>query len=297
MRIAAYSKALYATWVYLDTLKLLFDAGEGLNTHLEGRLLAFRDVALTHGHTDHFTGLHNVFITRLRFRQQQMGGTTDAEGGPIEPLRVMWPAGDPEIEGYLGYLRGALLDRHPGLAELLPVAPGDRIPLRGVRGLTLEPFAVSHRGGSTCLGYRVLQERWKLKAEHIGRPQQEINRMAAAGGREAISERVEIPVVVLSGDSRPLPPETARGAELLVHEATFIGEQLDESHSALEETVATWRAAGAKRLLVYHFSSRYRPGDIGRALKDLVPDPDERARVWYVAPGDLFERDIRVSGL
>jgi len=294
MRIAAYSKALYATWVYVDTLRVLFDAGEGLNTHLEGRLLAFRDVALTHGHTDHFTGLHNVFITRLRYRQQ-----ADTAGGEAaaEPLRVLYPAGDDEIAGYLAYLRRALLDRHPGLAELVPVAPGDRIPLRSVRGVTLEPFPVAHRGPATCLGWRVLQERWKLRPELQGAPQAELNRLAAANGREAISQRVEVPLLVLSGDSRPLSPDVARGAGLLVHEATFIGEQLDESHSTLEDAVATWRAAGAERLLVYHFSSRYRAGDVARALDELLPDPQERARVWYVAPGEVFERDIRISGM
>lgn len=294
MRIAAYSKALYATWVYVDTLRLLFDAGEGLNTHLEGRLLAFRDVALTHGHTDHFTGLHNIFITRLRYRQQ-----ADAAGGEAaaEPLRVLYPDGDEEIAGYLAYLRAALLDRYPGLAELVPVAPGDRIPLHAVRGLTLQPFAVTHRGPATCLGWRVLQERWKLRPELHGTPQPELNRLAAERGREAITERVEVPLLVLSGDSRPLPPDAARGAALLVHEATFMGERLDESHSTLEEAVATWRAAGAERLLVYHFSSRYRGADVARALDELLPDPEERARVWYVAPGEVFERDIRIAGL
>jgi ribonuclease Z len=294
MRIAAYSKALYATWVYADTLRLLFDAGEGLNTHLEGRLLAFRDVALTHGHTDHFTGLHNVFITRLRYRQQAAASADEAATGP---LRVLWPADDEELAGYLAYLRRALLDRNPGLAELVPVAPGDRVPLRGVRGVTLEPFAVNHRGGATCLGWRVLQERWKLRPELAGTPQSELNRMAAADGREAIGERVEVPLLVLSGDTRPLPPEVAAGAGLLLHEATFIGERLEESHSTLEEAVATWRAARAERLLVYHFSARYRAADIVRALDELVPEPEERARVWYVPPGEVFERDIRIAGL
>ena len=68
MRIVAYSKALYATWLYLEPLHLLLDAGEGVNIHLEGRLLAVRDVLLSHGHTDHFTGLQNPVLNHSRLR-------------------------------------------------------------------------------------------------------------------------------------------------------------------------------------------------------------------------------------
>ena len=288
MRLFAYSKALYATWFYVDTLRLLLDAGEGVNTWLEGRLLAIRDLALTHGHTDHFTGLHNVLVTRLRFHE---------ETEPLEPLRVFWPAGEPEIERYLAYLDQALLQRHPDLAELVPLRAGERVALRAVRGLFLEPFPVRHRGGSTCFGYRVLQERHQLRPELEGRPQAEINRLAAEGGRDAVAIRVELPILVFSGDSQPLAPEVARDAELLVHEATFIDERLDRSHSTLADAVRVWREAGAHRLVLYHFSSRYHEQEIKRALRRLVPDDEERGRVRFVAPGRLFDQNVPIAGL
>ena len=287
MRLIGYAKALYSTWVYAETLRLLLDAGEGLNTHLEGRLLGIRDIALTHGHTDHYTGLHNILITRLRIHQ---------ESEPLEPLRIVWPAGEPELEGYLAYLRTALLDRHPYLADLTPLAPGERVTLGAVRGLTLEPFAVQHRGPHACYGYRVLQERWQLKPELRELPQPELNRRAASAGREAIAQRVELPLIVFSGDSRPLPVDEARGAELLVHESTFVGERLDDSHSTLEEALAVWRASGARRLLLYHFSSRYRAGDVAAAL-DAQLNEAERPRMDFIAPGSLFDASFRMAGL
>lgn len=288
MRIVAYSKALYSTWVYLETLRLLVDAGEGVNTHLEGRLLGIRDVALTHGHTDHFTGLHNVLITRLRALQQ---------GQPLERLRILWPSGEPEIEAYLAYLQGAVLNRHPELAELAPLEAGARVPIGAVRGLILEPFAVRHRGSSPCFGYRVLRERWRLRPELAELPQNEIDRRAAEGGRKAVAAPVMEPLVVLSGDTRPLPGADMLDTELLIHEATFIGECLEESHSTLEEAVATWRTSGARYLLAYHFSSRYRASDIDAALDELVPDPEERARIGFVTPSHVFDETFQVAGL
>ena len=69
--------------------------------------------------------------------------------------------------------------------------------------------------------------------------------------------------VVLSGDTRPCDAvaEAARGAALLVHEATFEDELAADAvakrHSTLSEALSVARASGAYRALLTHFSGRY----------------------------------------
>lgn len=69
--------------------------------------------------------------------------------------------------------------------------------------------------------------------------------------------------VVFSGDTRPCDAvnEAAKDATLLIHEATFEDELLEEAeakkHSTTKEAVMAGATAGAYRTLLTHFSQRY----------------------------------------
>ncbi|XP_048234023.1 tRNAse Z TRZ4, mitochondrial isoform X2 [Ricinus communis] len=69
--------------------------------------------------------------------------------------------------------------------------------------------------------------------------------------------------IVYSGDTRPCPElvEASHGATVLVHEATFEDDLMDEAvaknHSTTKEAIEVGNLAGAYRIILTHFSQRY----------------------------------------
>lgn len=288
MRVYAYSKALYSTWLYLEPLRLLFDAGEGVNTFLEGRLLAFRDVAITHAHTDHFTGLQNILITRMR--------EMEVTGEAMPPLHLYYPYNSSTLERYFSYLED-VTHQWDKLVVLQPMRPGDTRPLQGARGLHLTALKAEHRvHRQVALSYRVTQERWVLKPEMQDLPQKEINKKIAQEGREAVTEQIYRPLVFYSGDGKVVRDPESDEASLLIQESTFLEPHPKVDHASLPEALALFREQKAASLLLFHLSTRYEFRLFLQALDRLVPDPDERARIFAIKPGSMLVKDIPVPG-
>ncbi len=94
-----------------------------------------------------------------------------------------------------------------------------------------------------------------------GQPSAAAAAAAAAGGGAAAAAAPW--KVVFSGDTRPCAAvvEAARGATLLIHEATFEDELAADAvakrHSTLSEALGVARESGAYRTVLTHFSSRY----------------------------------------
>lgn len=255
---------------------ILFDPGEGTQ-----RQMSFAEVSpalvnricITHFHGDHCFGLPGVL---MRLTQDQV----------THPVDIHYPAAG---QVYLERLRHAsvgvdavdLRERPitgPGVIATTDSYTLTALPLRH----TTDTFGYRLEEPS---GRRMLTER--LDALDITGP--DIGRLIADGhltlpdGRtvthEEVSEEREGQVVAYLLDTAWCDEalELARGADLLICEATFCDEHTDMAerfgHLTARQAGRLATEAGARRLVITHFSQRYR--DDGVFLAEASEEHDD----------------------
>lgn len=123
------------------------------------------------------------------------------------------------------------------------------------------------------------------------------------GGRlllpsEVLEEATPGRKVCIFGDCSSVVGEGAlalcSGADLLVHEATLGSEHRDKAvehgHSTPAMAAAVARACGARRLVLYHFSQRYKPSSLQRE-----GDGDDVAELRRQAEEALQDSGVEVT--
>src|SRR4051812_47941563 len=244
--------------------RLMFDCGEGTQRQLQKSLglVQVDEVYLTHFHADHFLGLPGMLKTY---------DLTDREA----PLTVYGPRGLQDLFKTLGRLIGRIGFR----LDLVELEPGDVMELEGAE---IRAFAVEH--SVRACGYALVEDerpgRFDLEAaKRLGVPEgpafaalQRGEPVAGAAGRvgpeQVVGEARPGRTIVISGDTGPCQAtvEAARGAELLVHDASFSEEEaqraLDTAHSTIGQAASVAREAQVKMLAAVHISSRYHVGAV-----------------------------------
>ena len=241
---------------------LLIDCGEGTQRQMMryGVSFAFADIFFTHMHTDHVLGV--IGLTRTL----QLGGRT-------EPLRLWGPRGSARtLRQALGF--GG--DRIGFPVEVLEVEPGTPIPRDE---FAVVPYAVEHPG-TAAVGYAIVEPERRGRfdpetARALGVPEGPLwgrlhrgETITLDDGRTVDPATLVGPTrpgrtVVVTGDTRPCAAtvDVARGADLLVHEATFADDEADRAketgHSTAREAAQVARVAGVQRLVLTHISARY----------------------------------------
>ena len=240
---------------------LLFDCGEGTQRQMMryGVGFSFRELFFTHYHSDHLLGMIGLFRTM---------GLMDRKEG----VTLYGPRGAQRI------LSGALavgIERTRFPVDIVEVKPGDRL---GRGEYEIAVFATEHRADT--VGYAVV-EHDRLgrfdpdRARALGIPEGPLwgrihkgDPVTLSDGRTVEPRELVGPprpgrTVVISGDTRPHPAvvAAAKGADLLVHEATFGEDERDRAvetgHSTAREAAAVAAEAGVRRLVLTHISARY----------------------------------------
>jgi ribonuclease Z len=188
------------------------------------------------------------------------------------PVTLYGPRGAGRV---LGAAISLGIERNKFPVEIVEVRPGDRL-CRDEYDIVV--FETDHRADT--VGY-ALAEHIRLgrfhpeRARELGVPEGPLwGRLHRGetvtlddGRRVAAAELVGAPrrgrTMVYSGDTRPHLPllEVSRGADLLVHEATFGADEaaraVETGHSTASEAARIALDAGVRRLILTHISPRY----------------------------------------
>ncbi|QBI20944.1 ribonuclease Z [Egibacter rhizosphaerae] len=256
-----------------DGHAILFDPGEGAQRQLirAGESPAAVDrVCITHLHGDHCLGLPGVVMNR-------------SQHNASVPLETHAPAEDAWRVGRLIELTG----ESAAGTRVRPAEPGDLvapppyrlwaarldhdIPTLGYRleepdGRSMDPEALAARG---------------IHGPAVGRLQEA--GQLTVGGRTVTVDEVSRPRpgqrVAFVMDTRPCEEAVAlaRDVDLLVIEATFLDEHAHLAerygHLTARRAAEVAREAGARNVVLTHFSPRYRdPERIRAQAEEVVPN-------------------------
>jgi ribonuclease Z len=254
----------------------LFDCGEGTQRQMMrfGTGFSVHDIFFTHMHADHILGLPGLLRT--------MGLQ-----GRTEPMRLYCARGEGKIVSDAVHLG---VERVPFEVVINELEPGQSVERDGY---DVVPFRTRH--GRHSMGY-ALVEHPRLgrfdpdRAREMGVPEGPLFGRLHRGetveveGRRITPDAVVGPArpgrrVVYTGDTRPskITVQHARGADLLIHEATFAEEDADRAketnHSTAREAARVARDAGVQRLVLTHLSPRYglEPEILEREARAVFP--------------------------
>ena len=240
---------------------ILLDCGEGTQRQMMrwGVGFSFREIFFTHYHSDHFLGVIGLVRTM---------GLQDR----TEPLTLYGPRPAQKV---LGAALNVGIERNKFPIEIVEVKPGDVLKRPEYE---IQVFPTDHRADT--VGYALAEQR-RLgrfnpdRARALGIPEGPLwgrlhkgETIQLADGRTVGPPDLVGPdrpgrTLVYTGDTRPHQAviDAARGADLLVHEATFSDSELERAretgHSTAREAAEVAKAAGVGRLVLTHISPRY----------------------------------------
>jgi ribonuclease Z len=250
--------------------RILFDCGEGTQQQLLRSVgLPELDVIfITHYHLDHWLGIIGILKTfDLRGRER--------------PLTVYGPPG---LKALLDAMRPAW-GRVTYPLSLEELDPHEEIAFDGY---VVAPFPVEHRVRAYGYSFAEDDRPGRFDAETAARlgvtPGPDFGRLQAGETvngvtpDQVLGEPRRGRRIVYSGDTAPCQATEvfAHEADLLVHEATFLDDELararETGHSTARQAAEVASAAGVKLLALTHLSTRYFPRDIRDEARAVFPD-------------------------
>jgi ribonuclease Z len=247
--------------------QLLFDCGEGTQRQLiqSVGLSDIQHLFVTHFHADHILGIPGMLKTfGLRGREV--------------PMTIYGPPGLQAVIDDMGQLIGRL----PFDIDIYELQPGEEL---GFKGYTVSGFDVDHR--ARAFGFKLSEHERPghfddALATKLGVQSGPDFGVLHRGGdvtlpdgtvvksEQVVGEPRRGRTIVYTGDTTPCDAtvEAARGADLLIHEATFgddeIARAAETKHSTARQAAEIARDADVEMLCLTHVSGRY----FGKELRD-----------------------------
>ena len=251
--------------------RLLFDCGEGTQRQMQRSLglVQVDAIYFTHFHADHFLGLPGLLKTY---------DLTERE----KPLTIYGPRGLRDLFQSMARVIGRVGYK----LELVELDAGEVVPLVDAE---VRSFPVEH--SVRALGYALVEEERPGRfdpeaAKRLGVKEgpdfaalQRGERVQGLAGPvepgEVMGESRPGRTIALTGDTAPCRAtvDAARGADLLIHDASFSEEEAqraaDTGHSTVGQAAAVAREAKVKLLALVHISSRYHVGKVLEEAKEV----------------------------
>jgi len=252
-----------------DDQLVIFDPGEGAQRGctLTGVSIAKATaVCVTHFHGDHCLGLPGV-IQRRSFENS-------VSTKQPKPLPIFYPG---EGQEYFDRLRHASIFHDSSNVEMRPVTKAGVQAVLGKLELSVQPLM--HR--DACFGYRLQEpdgvsvDAERLAATGIGGP--DVGKLLQQGWLDTANGRVSAGQVTRPrrGQSMAFVMDTmpcegalelARDVDLLVIESTYLHAEAELAekymHMTARQSAELATEAGARRLVLTHFSARYPDSDV-----------------------------------
>jgi len=240
---------------------LMFDCGEGTQRQMVKAHVGFQrpmKIFISHLHGDHVLGLPGLLQSMSLLRREK-------------PLHIYGPIGLVQyVKAFSDSLGG------PGFPVVLYEIKESGVIFFSEKYQVIAVPAI-HRATAWSYCFIEADRRGRFypeKAEELGVPKGELWGRLHSGesvmvdGKVIESSMVSGPPrsgrkIIYSGDTAPNPElvELSRGADLLIHESTFLDELADraeeDGHTTALQAATIAKEAEVKQLVLTHISSRY----------------------------------------
>ncbi|MBI4015198.1 MAG: ribonuclease Z [Candidatus Aenigmarchaeota archaeon] len=250
----------------------LFDCGEGTQTRVRKagyNPQKIKSIFISHWHADHFSGLLPLFETLNLLNRK-------------EPLTIFGP----QAERFVSDLFD--LSYYSVGFPLRAINCSLESPQKLVSTLEYDIFSVPVKHSVPAVGYFFKEkERWNLSSKKLKtfglKPSPLLQELKEKGKivfnskkilLKQVAEKTEGRSFAYSGDTQPFKPffKFISGCDLLIHDSTFLEPVPTKSHSSAAEAAKLSKQYKIKRLVLSHFSQRYKSEkELLRAAKKVFP--------------------------
>jgi len=251
---------------------ILFDCGEGTQKQFMKSGISFMridKIFITHWHADHFAGLIPMIQTMNMERRKR-------------PLKIFGPEAEKFVSniidlGYFGL-------RFPVEAINVPFGGDDSTLIDETEEYEIRSIPVHHTVPAVAYMFKE-KDKWTIDTKKLekmklkrGKWLKELKAKGVATYRkkkikiEDIADTKPGLKVVYTGDTKPCKTvvKISKGADLLIHDATFLEEAEGRAHADVKQAAKSAKQAKVDKLILTHMSRRYATKEDIQKMEDTA---------------------------